>query len=474
MKLLLSIVSLLAILLCKPAYAQVDLYNTGILYSSNSSDILYINGNFTNTSSAALTNSGSLYVRLDLSNSQASMAVGTGTLYLNGTTAQSVNGTQTFKTYHLNTNNSSGITLNNNLSISGTHTFTNGVITTSSTPNYMIYEAGSSYTGDGDSRHINGWVKKFGSANFIFPVGNGTVERTIALNSLSAGSEFNAKYFANTPFIDQTQSPYWDIDDVEYWSIQKTSGGSATVTMNWDKSKVYFPNYIIPDIFTAGYNGSLWIDNGGTATGNVATTGTITSSSISSFNLFTFGSRSYILPVTLISFNATRPGNYTQISWTTEKEYNAGHFVVERSDDGLSFYAITQLPARNSGITEQYNTRDNAVVYRTAYYRLRSVDANGHENISRTVAVTVSPGIRLTLLANPVHDRVMLMANQALNGLFNYTITAINGQLTQQGKLLIQNGGSYQIPFNKFITPGPYLLEVRNGPEKFNFKLVVQ
>src|SRR5689334_13328661 len=91
-------------------YAQIDLRNSGILYSSSSGDVLYINGNFTNTSTAALTNSGTIQVKLNLINDQASMAVGTGTLTLNGTSTQIVSGSQTFKTYNLITNNSSGIT----------------------------------------------------------------------------------------------------------------------------------------------------------------------------------------------------------------------------------------------------------------------------------------------------------------------------------------------------------------------------
>ena len=83
-------------------YAQVDLQNTGILYSSSSGDVLYINGNFTNTSTAALTNSGTIQVKLNLVNDQAAMAVGTGTLTLNGTSgAQIVSGSQTFKTYKM-------------------------------------------------------------------------------------------------------------------------------------------------------------------------------------------------------------------------------------------------------------------------------------------------------------------------------------------------------------------------------------
>jgi hypothetical protein len=245
--------------------------------------------------------------------------------------------------------------------------------------------------------------------------------------------------------------------------------------MNWNYSKVYFPNYIVADIRVAGYNGSLWTDNGGSATGNAATTGTITSSSIASFNLFTFGSVSYALPLALISFNATRNDNYTLITWTTERENNTDHFVVERSDNGSSFYAISQLTGRNSGTTEQYTVRDNAPINHIAYYRLRSVDKEGKEILSRIVSVKVfSPDNLLTLLINPVHDQISLAASSQLKGVFNYSIHAINGQVMQEGKLIIQNGGQYTILLKRIQEAGTYTLEVSNGLQRFSYKLIIQ
>lgn len=457
--------------------AQVDLTNTGTLRISNSSGILYINGNFTNNSGSAMVNNGHLYVRGNLTNNETSMTVGTGTLYLNGGSAQAVNGSQPFRTFDLVSDNASGMTLNNNLHVSGAHTFTNGIITTSATPNYLVYEAGSSYVGDADNTHVNGWVKKLGNTNFIFPVGNGTVERTVSLSSLSASSEFDVRYLANTPFYNQMQSPVWSVDNLEYWSINKISGGNAIVTLNWNNSKVYFPNWVVPDILVTGYNGSLWTDNGGagTASGNTLTTGTVSSSSISSFNWFTFGSRTYVLPLTLINFTATRTNNYTQLGWTTDKEANTSHFVVERSDNGVSFYAIDQLAARNSGVREYYLSRDNAPINGTAYYRLRCVNKDGHEKLSQIVSVHESgAGAQLTLIGNPVRDKIVLMADRLLNGAFSYRINTVNGQLMQQGQLTIQSGGQYELPLKTGFSAGIYLLEVGNGTQSFRYRIIVQ
>lgn len=463
------------LLSAKLAIGQTAVTNTGILYVSTGSDIFTAGGDFTNNSGAALTNNGQLYVKGNLSNGQASMATGTGTLYLNGTSAQSVNGSQPFRTYNFNSNNTAGITLNNNLSVSGTHTYTNGLITTSATPNYLIYEAGSSYTGSNDARHVNGWVKKIGSTNFTFPVGNATYERNITLSGLTASSEFNVQYLPSTPNINSKQLPIRSVNWTEYWSINKVSGGSASVTMNWDRSKVYFPNWILSDIRAAEWNGSLWTDQGGSGTGDINTTGTVTSNSVSSFNLFVIGSITWVLPVTLVDFTAKREDNHTTIAWSTAGEFNVKHFVIERSDDGRSFYTIAQVAARNSGRAEQYETRDNAAIQQTAWYRLRTIDNDGKESMSRVVSVSVQGGgINLTLMTNPVHDQVRLLATPQLSGSFQYQLNSVNGQVVQQGTLTIQNGGQYDLPLKGNARPGTYMLRVYNTQYSFVFKLIVQ
>ena len=132
------------------------------------------------------------------------------------------------------------------------------------------------------------------------------------------------------------------------------------------------------------------------------------------------------------------------------------------------------MPSRNSSNTEQYYARDYAPIQHIAYYRLRYKDINGPENLSKIVSVRVNGSTRLTLLTNPVHDKMTLLANPSLKGIFHYKIMTISGQLTQQGKLPIQNGGSYQLDLKDNFKPGTYTLEVSNDIESFRYKVIVQ
>jgi hypothetical protein len=448
--------------------AQVNVQNNGIAYISNSSDILFINGSLTNASGAALTNNGNLYVKQDITNNQASMATGTGTLNLNGTSTQTIGGTQTFKTFNLITNNSTGFTINNNLSISGTHTYTAGIITTSATPNYVIYEAGSAYTGDNDSKNVNGWVKKIGSTDFVFPVGNGTYERTISLTNLGASSEFDVKHYdAPTPNSGNLFSPLVLVDHNEYWVVNEISGGSANVVMNWDNSKIAIPQVLITSLRAAYYNGSsLWASIGGSGTGNIATTGSITSNSVSAFNNnFTFGSISWVLPISFVDFTGSRNGNYNKLNWTIGNELNVQHYELQRSTDAVNFTTINIQIPKNNNATELYTYDDVAAMQSKVYYRLRSTDINGQIKYSGIIMIALSQGVskEFYVIKNPVADKIDIYAGDIYKGTYTYTIANNAGQVMQTGKLDIVNPGIQTIAIRSHLSTGIYMLVIRNA-----------
>jgi hypothetical protein len=179
-------------------FSQAGFVNNGNLQINTGANMAAF-VNFTNASTAGLVNNGTFYLGANVTNNRASMNPGTGVTIFNGTSSQSVNGTEPFRVYNVTTNNNTGIILNNDLSVNAVHTFTAGLITSSATPNYLIYENGATYSGSTDNAHVNGWVRRTGSTNFIFPVGNATYLRPIAVNNLSAASTFNTQYAGLQP-----------------------------------------------------------------------------------------------------------------------------------------------------------------------------------------------------------------------------------------------------------------------------------
>jgi hypothetical protein len=396
---------------------------------------------------------------------------------LNGSSAQSLGGAQAFKTYNLETNNSSGITLNINLSVSGAHTFTAGLVTTSSTPNYLVYESGSSHTGSADSRHVNGWVKKIGNTNFTFPVGDATYLRSIAISSLSASSEFNCRYYTPTTNTNNLSSPIVKVKANEYWQLNQVSGGTAQVTLNWDHSKVAMDNVLLADILASLYTGGLWTDAGGsgTASGNVLTTGTVTSNSTNTFGPFTLGYKSFPVPLKLLSFSAFRKTGVSYLNWVTDNEYNVDYFEVQRSYDGSNFSVLGNVSARNSGTRENYYYEDPSPLWGIAYYRIRSVDADGKFSYSRIAAVSEYDDLTGSFVVlNPAHDGITVLNRSGRSGVYDYKVCSPAGQLIVSGKVNMENNGGAWLALPASIAAGIYTLYIQNAETRFRKLILVE
>ena len=457
------------------ANAQVGITNNGNLQIHGTTTITAFS-DFTNNTTGKLVNNGTLSVKGNITNNEASMAVGLGTLYIDGMTAQTVNGSAQYKTYNLVTNNAAGITLNNNLRVKGIHTFTAGIITTSRTPNYMIYDAGASHLGSNDSRHVNGWVKKIGSTNFAFPVGNAVYLRPISLINLTAAAEFNVLYNrAVTPNRFSSYNPLVYVDSAEYWTINKISGSNAQVAMNWDNSKVAFPNLMISDIKAAYYDGTFWRSIGGSATGSALTTGNVTSSSISAFNTnFTFGSVSYVLPLKIISFTAGQMNGYTKLNWAIGNELNVDKYELQRSNDGINFYTIYFHSPYNRNGTEFYSFNDSKTIKGKVFYRLKVNNLSSQVNYSHIVTVSADDnGKSFYVITNPVDTKIDLYADAAVRGIYNYTIASMDGQVMQSGKMEIMNTGIYSIHLKSVFAAGAYILVIQNETNRLQ-KIIIK
>ena len=402
--------------------AQMGIRNSGVMRIHPGTTMSGWN-NFTNASTATYINNGTIYLKANITNNETGMAAGSGTTVLDGSSTQTIAGSAAFNVNDLTTNNATGFVVNTNLSIAGTHTFSNGVLVTSVTPNYVIYEAGSSQTGSADTRHVNGWVKKNGSTNFTFPVGNGTYLRDVAISGLSGASEFNCHYYPATSNIYNLFSPLVQVKANEYWQLNQISGGTAQVTLNWNHAKVPMDNILIIDILAGRYNGSVWVDHGGTASGNVATTGNVTSNLIGTFGSFTFGYKSYPVPLKLISFTGERRQGTSYLKWVTENEVMVDRFEVERSYDAQHYTSIGNVAARNLSSRQNYYFEDRTALQGIAYYRLRSIDIDGKTTYSNIVALSdnVNSTAAFTVL-NPAKGGITIFNRSSKEGLFEYSV----------------------------------------------------
>lgn len=91
------------------------------------------------------------------------------------------------------------------------------------------------------------------------------------------------------------------------------------------------------------------------------------------------------LPVTLVSFSATRQGSNALLKWATASEQNSKNFIVESSNSSPAFtwktIAVLAAAGTSTSIIE-YAMVDNNVNKGNNYYRLLSTDMDGNYTIS--------------------------------------------------------------------------------------------
>ena len=429
-------------------------------------------GDFTNASTGSFQNDGSLYIKKSFTNGQALMSTGTGTLFLNGNMVQSISGSEPVNTFNLVTNNSSGFTLNNNLLIGGAHTFSAGIITTSSSPNYLIYEAGSSYSGAIDAAHVNGWVKKWGATDFTFPTGDGAHLREMTIMNLSENSEFDVRYNgAILTSARSTQLPLVVVNPSEYWAINKLSGGTAQLRLNWDNNKVYFPNFVISDLRVGWFSGTDWTNSDGSASGVTTEAGYIISPPLSTFGSFAIASTSWALPLNFLGIAAMRDNASVKINWQTANEIAVDRYEVQRSLTGSDFSTIGTAAAKNLD-RQTYTHPDPGAPASKLFYRIKAVDINGSVRYSRIASVAAAGQTsRIELVENPVRNSIQLATYGVAAVEYSYQLIDGAGQLCKKGSFKCSGTSVVSIPVKAI--PGNYTLIINNSKHQQQFKIIV-
>ena len=118
------------------------------------------------------------------------------------------------------------------------------------------------------------------------------------------------------------------------------------------------------------------------------------------------------LSVRLTDFTGKNVNNqYAQLNWTTSKELNFDHFVIERSTPATDFDSLGSVPGLgDSQSTQDYSFQDAHPVEGANYYWLKMVDKLGHFSYSNMVLLNFSLAV-IKLYPNPANHSVYLENN---------------------------------------------------------------
>ncbi|WP_210463880.1 Ig-like domain-containing protein [Rufibacter roseolus] len=169
------------------------------------------------------------------------------------------------------------------------------------------------------------------------------------------------------------------------------------------------------------------------------------------------------LPVQLTAFSAKPSPGAVTLSWATASEKDNDFFGVERSADGKVFQALGQVRGHGtSSVAQTYAFEDRSPLAGTAYYRLRQVDTDGKEELSKVVAVKAAKEALLSLSArpNPTQGKAILVMGRPQAGPAILTLSQANGRVIS--RRLLGEGQELALDLSG-QAPGMYLAQVETA-----------
>jgi PKD repeat protein len=179
------------------------------------------------------------------------------------------------------------------------------------------------------------------------------------------------------------------------------------------------------------------------------------------------------LPIQLLNFNvqclnSDTEGNKAAISWITASEQSNLYFTLERSDDGVSWYAVTTINgAINSVENINYTVVDETPIRSVVYYRLKQTDFNGKFTTNNPIALNGCENAEtgITVFPNPTNGAISIEITSVSSTIETREVVIYNvlGQVVGNQQLLVNKGlNSFTVDLDN-QPPGMYSFVFSGG-----------
>jgi hypothetical protein len=175
------------------------------------------------------------------------------------------------------------------------------------------------------------------------------------------------------------------------------------------------------------------------------------------------------LPVTLTAFNAECMDTEVVVRWTTATEYNASHYNLQSSRDGLVWSDIARIEA--AGTTNQtsnysYTDRNFGALN---YYRLVQVDFDGTTELFGPISAKCDiEASNMTVYPNPTDNdfSVLIETKEAIENAV-IELVDLSGRTVQMKEMNITAGNTVVKFETKSMNPGTYIVLIKGMNDKF-------
>ena len=182
-----------------------------------------------------------------------------------------------------------------------------------------------------------------------------------------------------------------------------------------------------------------------------------------------------VIPVELKTITAYAQAEVNKIDWVTASEKTLKAFVVERSLDNKNWLAIGTAAPKGGSKETFYSLTDEKPLL-LGYYRLRSVDLNGDEQISKIVSVKrydAKKFVVLNVSPVPTTEGVTVDFSVSKEATITLTLTNVIGQVLKTDIVKAVEGTNQTVVNLSNLPNGTYFLNVSDG-DKTELKRVVK
>ena len=372
----------------------------------------------------------SLHIYHDIVNN-GTLTASNGTVSFVGSQNSSFIGTGTSQLLNMKVNKTGGatVTLNHPVVVTGNLNMIQGNIFT--TPTNLL-TLGSSSSNPGILTYNTGTIvgpfKRFfnnlptNGIEGFFPVGTSTYNRYSNINFTSSpgvNQSLTVRYNTGAPIVNG--SPLYNglpltvsnsliqnysIDG--YWEVIPNGGNYSSTINSTPYNITFFANnlngmttpQICRIIKSPGSNHTSWQSCGTHVTipqNANPQSFLISSNNTQGFSWFNIGSSNLqTLPIELLHFSGQPVDKSNLIYWSTATEHNTTHFVVEKSENGNTWFELATVAAAGNSTQElHYSITDNTVKPIYNYYRLTQYDTDGAYKIFDPIAINNKSSIRI-------------------------------------------------------------------------------
>jgi len=266
------------------------------------------------------------------------------------------------------------------------------------------------------------------------------------------------------------------ITNIKFSYISSAAGTASEVS----SPNVFTESSLIAQRFnsTSGVGWGDWEGTGGTdaVSGNV---GTVTSGAVTNtafYRSWTLSSQNVPLPIDISSFTAQCDNGAALIQWTSQTEVNNASYTVKRTQDGVHFETVATINgAGNSSFATNYSITDNSPYAGESYYFLFQTDFDGNTNPANIPSTLFSGcGVDNATTVNGYNttNYVEVQINSVSDDNFDISLTNMLGQTIVHENRAVALGDN-EIRLNNNVSPGIYILNVRNDKVNYSKKLII-